>query len=392
MSVEIRAGYPCPHFVVEEPVTLGDDRQSLQTRAPVANAGSVRILVNNSVYIPSTGLSSQALLTSSSAAPYKVERCTGTNGPDANLFTVTTRSGTASVSLPTGDRLPLATIQRALRLSAINGLVIVSDENGALSLIEREDAGPQSFIRVTGQGATAVGFLQTGARGTNVYPAWDLIARQDVYPTVRNNIPVAPARFPKFRKKLRGNPTIKVTYTAPPERCPRCGATWVENDWRFDPQGDVITIENEDLLYQACLKAILTVKGTNAFHPGYGSRVTTRIGRKVVGASAALIKEDVVTALKQVQTLQQTQRKYQLVRNREMLFSIQTVDVRVSDLDPTVFFLDVVVRNGSTTPISLSTVFSVPGTIALAGSNNQTLGLEATGLSSAGAQSFLQGG
>jgi len=384
LSVEIRLGYQCPHFIIEEPVILSQDRQTLRTRAPVGNAGSVRILANDGVYIPPSGLDSQATLTSSSAGPYQVQRCVGTTGPNGNLFTVTTGSGTASITLPTGDRIPLARIQRELRLSSINDLVVVTESNGALSLVERDNAGPNSFIRVSGEAAASLGFLQTGARGKHVYPAWDLVARPDVFPTSRaGTVGYVPARYPKFRSKVQGNPTLKVTYTSPPERCPRCGATWVENDWRFDPKGDLITITNEDLLYQACLKAILTVQGTNAFHTGYGSKMTTRIGRKVVGASASLIKEDVLTALNQVQQLQRTQRKYQNVPNRELLFSIDSVDVRTSDEDPTVFFVDVIVRNGSNQPISLSTVFSVPGTIALAGSNNQTLGLQTAGLTAA---------
>src|SRR5210317_2341150 len=81
VSVEIQAGFPCPHLVVEEPVVLGADRRSLQTRAPVANATSVRILVNNEVYIPASGLYSQALLQARSG-PYRIERCTGVLGPD----------------------------------------------------------------------------------------------------------------------------------------------------------------------------------------------------------------------------------------------------------------------------------------------------------------------
>ena len=39
--------------------------------------------------------------------------------------------------------------------------------------------------------------------------------------------------------------------------------------------------------------------------------------------------------------------------------------------------------NGSAEPIRLSIVFSVPGAIALAGTNNLTLGLDTTGLTDA---------
>lgn len=393
MSVEIRAGYPCPHLIMEEPVALGSDRRTLSTKGPIAGAASVRILVNNSAYVPASGLYAQATLTSSMAGPYRVERCVGTIGPDGNIFTVTTGSGTATIRLPEGARVPLAQIQRALRLSTINDLVVVSELSGSLSLIEANGAGTESYIRVSGPGATTLGFIQKGARGQQVYPGWDLLARSDLNPTtVPTGVTIVPARYPIFKEPLRGNPTIKVTYASMPERCPRCNATYVENDYRFNPTGDVITISNEDLLYQACLKAILTVQGSNPFHPAYGSKITTRIGRKIVSASAALVKEDVQNALQQVQRLQQGQRRYQEVRDRELLRTIQSVDVRPSEADPTIFFVDVVVRNGSTEPVKLTTVFSVPGAIALAGSNNLTLGLEAAGLNLPQSQRFLAGG
>lgn len=393
MSIEIRAGYPCPHLIQEEPVTLASDRRSLTTRAPIAGAASVRILVNNSAYVPPGGLNSQAVLTSSMPGPYRIERCVGTVGPDGNLFTVRTGTGTASVRLPDGGRTPLEQIQRALRLSAVNELVVVSDLNGALSLIESNDAGTESFIRVSGDGATALGFTQVGSRGSQVYPAWDLIARNDINPTtIPTGVTVVPARYPIFKDLVRGNPTFKVTYTSMPERCPRCAATYIENDYRFDPVGEIITIQNEDLLYQACLKAILTVQGSNPYHPSYGSKILSRIGRKVVGASAALVKEDVINALTQVKNLQSGQRKYQQVRNRELLYSVEQVDVRTDPNDPTLYYLDVVVRSASNQPVRLTTVFAVPGAIALAGSNNQALGLESAGLTVAQSQRLITGG
>jgi phage baseplate assembly protein W len=392
LSLEIQAGWPCPHFVQEEPVSLGEDRRSLLTRAPVASAGSVRILVNDRFFVPSSGLEAQAFLTSSRPAPFRILKCEGGAGPEGNTLILTTGAGSTTVSLPVGNRVSLEAVQRALRLSPANQLVEIGDERGCLTLREREEAGPQSFIRLSGRGAESLHFDQRGARGSSAYPGWDLVAREDVYPTVRGFQGNIPARFPRFKRALSGNPTLKVTYVAPPERCPRCSGTWVENDYRFDPSGSVITIVGEDLLAQACLKAILTRQGSNPYHPNYGSLVTTRIGSKAVGAAASLIKEDVLTALSRVQTLQRAQRQYQEVTGRELLYSISSVEVRPSQEDPTVFFLDVVVRNASNQPVRINTVFSVPGTIALAGSNNKPLGLEAAGLSAAASQQLFTSG
>jgi len=331
--------------------------------------------VNNTHYVPAQGLKAPARLVSCSAAPYPIRKCTRGAGPDGDLFTVTTSAGTASVRLPVGERVLLDRILRSIRLSGIDDLVVVESSSGALVLIDRQESGPQSFIRVSGRAATSMGFLQTGARGQFVYPPWRFGSSPDIYPTVRvQGVRQVGSRFPQFTRKVRGNPTFKVTYTAHPERCPRCLGTYVENDARFDTSGEMVVLENEDLLHQICLKAILTERGSNPFHPRYGSRVMSRIGSKIGGAAAAQVREDVLSVLQQVQTLQQSQSKYQTVRNRERLYSIDNVSVSRDPVDFTILYLDVTVRNASRTPINLTTVFTVPGAIALAGTNGQSLG------------------
>lgn len=393
MSLEIQAGFPCPHLIIEEPVSLGDDRLTLQPKAAVSGAGSVRILANDSLYIPPGGLYSQAVLVAASIGPYKIERCSGSSGPDANLLTVTTNGGAVSVRLPEGPRVLLAAVQRALRLSGVNDLVKVSDRNGALALIESGSVGGESFIRVSGRAASALGFVQLGARGAMLYPPWGLVSKPDINPaSYPAGVRYVPARYPKFKMPVQGNPAFKVTYAAMPERCPRCSASYVENDYRFDYLGDIVTIKDENLLYQACLKAILTVQGSNPYHLKYGSKIMTRVGQKLAGASASLIKEDVTNALNQVKSLQTQQRsKGQAVSSKEMLYSIQTVDVRPSSEDPTVYFVDVVVRNASNQAISVTIVYSVPGAAALAGTNGLSLGLDRTGLSADQSRTLLDG-
>jgi len=52
--------------------------------------------------------------------------------------------------------------------------------------------------------------------------------------------------------------------------------------------------------------------------------------------------------------------------------------------------VDVVVSNNTGQPVKLSIVFSVPGAVALAGSNNLSLGLDTTGLTPAESTRFLR--
>jgi hypothetical protein len=390
VSREIQIGHPCPHLIVEEVVALGSDQKSLITRAPVSSANSVRIMVNNQMYVPPGGLYSQATL-SGAVGPYRIENCVGFTGPDGNTLTVTASQGTVTVSLPTSKRVSAEVLVRHLRLSDLQTLVSVNVVGGSVTFTDIHETGPRSVVRVKGDGAASLGFIQRGARGQEIYPGWTLVSREDVLPTTapRGMLPVA-ARYPRFKKPVPNASDLKVTYAAMPERCPRCGGTYIENDYRFDQNGDVRTIINEDLLYQACMKAILTGKGSNPYHTGYGSRIMERIGGKRMIASAGAVRQDILEALKEVQGLQSGQRRFQQVTNRERLYRVENVSVTPSGSDPTTFVVGVTVTNGSNRPVSLNIVYSAPGAVALAGSNGQTLG--SSDLSQSQAQRFLLDG
>lgn len=390
MSREIQIGFPCPHLIIEEVVALDSDQRSLITRAPVASANSVRIMVNNEMYVPPAGLSSQAVL-QGGTGPYRIEKCTGTLGPDGDLLTVEASAGTVTVELPTSLRLSPDQLIRHLKLSDLKGLVEVGKVGAALAFRDSNQIGGESFVRVSGDGADALGFLQRGARGRKIFPGWTLASRQDVNPSAApaGLIPVS-ARYPRFKESVPQGVDFKVTYTAMPERCPRCQATYIENDYRFDSTGDVRTIVNEDLLYQTCLKAILTIKGSNPYHTGYGSTIMSRIGRKRAAAASGAVQEDVIFALNKVIDLQGGQRQFQQVTNRERLYRVEDVSVKASATDPTTFIVGVTVTNGSNKPVSLNIVYSAPGAVALAGSNGKSLGV--SGLSQQQAERFLLDG
>lgn len=379
MSVELQIAFPCQHLVIEEPVALQSDRLTLTPKAPVSNSNLVRILADDRYYVPATGLYSQAVLVGGTPGPFVIRRCTNLVGPDGNLFTITTSAGTVEVRLPVGERVTSTAVEQAIRTTAFD-FVQVGTRNGAIVLADTNAVGVSSFVRVRGQGGMALGFTaQTGVRGTEVYPPWQLAARPNVYPSISGVRTPVPARYPKFTKAVKSNPTFKVTYAAPPEQCPRCRATYVENDMRFDPQGDLVLIDNENLLYQACMKALLTMRGSNFYHPAYGCTLMDRVGTKFLGAATTLMQEDVRSALLRVQNVQKEQSKYQAVTSKERFYSLKNVQVIPGD-DPTTALVQVTVVNASLEPINLSIVFSVPGAVALAGSNGLSLGLQGVGL------------
>lgn len=392
MSTDLSLGHRCPHLVIEEPVALGSDRRSLIPTAPVGNTNLLRVIANNEFYIPPSGLHSQAELKGSTSGPFNITGCVATNGVtiDTNVITVTSSTESKTFRLPTGSRVQTDALVRVFRAGFTD--IIVVNEGGYLVFSDVANIGRESRITVSGRAAESIGFGgQRSARGNEVYPGWVLAQREDVLPAVnRNGQVIGYARYPKFVKVVRLDPTFKVTYASTPDRCPRCRATYIENDWRFDPQGDPITIVNEDLLYQAALKILLTERGSNPFHTAYGSRLLSRIGAKAIGATATLIREDVLTSLQRMQALQGQQAKYQQVAIRERLANIISVEVRPHQADQTAFLVDVVVSNASGQPVQLSVVFSVPGAVALAGTNNLSLGLETTGLTPAESRRIFQ--
>lgn len=382
MSQDYQLAWPCPHFTVEEVVPLDpNDRVSLDTRQPVALAGSVRIMVNDGFLIPPSGLKSPALLHSTQSGPFDLVE-------NEDTITIETSGGSFTLSLGVKDtvRWDADTIIKKLLTAGFN-IGEVEAINGHLLFTDTTSVGEDSMVRVSGTAAAALGFgdpaknnWQYQARGKQVYPGWKLVLRPD---EITN-------RFPQFEEPIQGNPVFKVSYTVPVNRCLRCRATFIENDIRLAADGNPILINNEDLLYQAALKILLTNKGSNPYHTWYGTSIKDRIGSKAVGNVAAIISEDVRRALENFKAVQKDQSDFQVVTARERLYNLVSVVTRPHEQDPTTYLVDVVVQNAASQPINLSIVFTVPEVVALMGSNGLFLGTQQAGLSAGQASDLFR--
>lgn len=362
MSQDFQIGFPCPHLTVEERVVLDADRKSLFTRQPVASLPSVRISANDELYIPQQGLAAPATLSSGVSGPFNILQ-------NANSFTI--RNSVLIVPdilLPTGPRVAagvvVSTIDKAVKNAGAD--ILVENVGGYIFFTDLAKVGTSSRLEVSGTAREATGFgNQRGASGRILFPGW----------TLANRVDSIPNRYPKFISQVRSNPVFKVTYTTYVERCLRCQGTFVENDTRLNELGDEILIGNEDLLYQASLKILLTLKGSNKYEPWYGTRLLDRVGTKLLGGIVSSLQEDVVRALRNIQELQKAQSRYQQVTARERLYEILSINVINDPDDPTVIRVPIIVQNAAQQPIELNIVFTVPGAIALAGSNNLSLGV-----------------
>jgi len=382
VAVDFQLAWPCPHLTVEEVVPLDPiDRVSLDTRQPVALAGSVSIRVNDDFLIPPSGLKSPAVLPSTQSGPFDLVE-------NEDTVTVETSAGSFTLALGVKDtvRWPAETLVKKFLTAGFN-IGDVEALNGHLLFTDTASVGEDSLVRVSGTAAAALGFgdpaknnWQYQARGKQVYPGWKLVLRPD---EITN-------RFPQFAEPVPGNPTFKVSYTVPVNRCLRCRATFVENDIRFAADGNPILVDGEDLLYQAALKILLTNKGSNPYHTWYGTTIQERIGSKAVGNVAAQISDDVRRALENFKAVQKDQSEFQVVSARERLYNLVSVVTRPHEQDPTTFLVDVVVQNAASQPINLSIVFTVPEVVALMGSNGLFLGTQAAGLSAGQASDLFR--
>lgn len=377
MSLDFQLAFPCPHLTVEERVSLGDDRRSLQPRQPVASGDFVVVTANDSVNIPREGLFSSGRVEASTAGPYTIRK-------GRNTVTLANNRRQVEVSLPVGTRVSVDRVVDLLTAAVRNAKVgiLIVNRNGSLAISDTADSGQSSRISIRGDAAESLGFVtQTAARGQQVFPSWVMAEREDLITGANiNQFIQITTRFPQFTRPVRSNPVFKLTYSTIQRRCRRCQTFGIENDYRFDQQGRALLIGNENLLNQALLKILTTRRGSNPFHTFYGSILLDQIGQKALSGTAVAINEDVLRTLDTFKRLQTVQGRFQNITAKERLARVLSVNVTPKQDDPTVFKINIVGTNASGDPVSITTVFAAPGTAALVGSSGLSLGLEGFGL------------
>lgn len=365
MSSDVQLAFNCPHLIGEERVSLGTDRRTLYTSKPINGPALLRVVANDGTEVsPFTGLVTLASVKSYRREPYKVTLATRT-------LVVASQLGTATVTFPQGY-LSAARVVDALNTGAGSLIVATASTTGYVAITDKGNPGPESRVQMSGSALEPLGFdLQSGAKGRTVIPPWKLYPRNAVNP---EDAVDSLGYYIGFDTPVAQNPYFTVTYTVAPNLCLRCLTTEVENDYRFDAQGAALMVRDENLLYQSVLKYLLTEIRSNVYHPWYGSTLTTLIGTKVLGGTGAGIRQSVTTALTSFKALQDAQAKYQRITAKERLFAVDNIAVAQSPADPTVFLVQVSVRNYANEPVDITIAYAAPGTFALPGTNQIALG------------------
>lgn len=333
VSYEPQIAWLCPHVLTNVAVDVVATTASLPY--PVAGSLSVRVDGRD---VPAGGLRHAAQLWSSTFEPYSRDK--------EQSLTVKTDAGTATFTFPAR----YLSASDVCRIFNANPLVVATAADRRFRLGSRK-TGSESLVSVEGTALESLGLaIQRVSRGVNQYPGWSL-----------GRDSAGDSRVLIFQEALPANLPVTVGYRAVANWCPRCQGSGVENDLRATPQGAVATVANHDLLYQRCLKVVLTRLGSNPYVTRYGTNLIDMIGKKNVAGLSQAVNEEVRNALSLMQSIDRQQTKIQSMTLAERLGEVVRVQTTVDPQDPTIMQVDVEVRSMSRQPVQLTVVFSVSG-------------------------------
>jgi len=361
MSFDLRIDQLCPHEVTEEALFIADDRITVRPLRPISSTTSVKVLLNNEISVPSSGVFLPAKTSGTKRGPFSVT--TGVN----DILEMTVNQGDVQrLTLPTLDKMAATRVAALLNRQVTGASFSVINERLALST---QEAGPANsiFLKDTSTAAEVFGFAtQRNYRGQQLTPGWALVSDP-------STLEDRPTRLIIFDEPLRSDSDfVEISYVTVREECRRCGGVGLENDWRYDLDGKIIQIRNEDLLIQELQKDFYTIQGSNPFHTWYGTQLIEAIGKKIVegGFAQNLITSDLHQAFNRWQSIkrQQEDNVGQIVTDREFPFRLLSVVLEQNNEDPTVIFVTVTVQNRSNNPIQLTRGLKLPEALELTSS------------------------
>jgi hypothetical protein len=345
MSYDRQLDQACSHQVVEESLYLRD-RQIVRPLRPIASLTSVRVRLNRLVEIPSEGVYTSATTTGSKTGPFDIKY-----GVNDILVLSVSEGSVQTLRLPYGTKLSADKIVQVLNSQVRDAYFEVSSKQRLV--VKTARSGPAATLRVypSSTALTVTGLLANRVwRGQVIVSGWSLVNDP-------NSLLDRPSKLIVFDYPLKGmDDFVEVDYVTVRQECRRCGGLGVENDWRYS-NGQLLTIENEDLLEQEFSKMIYTIQGSNPFHVWYGTSIVNSIGRKV-GASGIIqnmIVSDIHEAFRRWQTIkrQQEEKVGQPVSDEEFPFRLISVTPTQSVQDPTIFKIDIVLQNRSSRPVTI---------------------------------------
>lgn len=352
----------CPHLVTEELLLVRTDGQTVIPLRPIASANSVTVRLNGELDVPFSGVHLPAQSGGTKEGPFDI--VTGVN----NILALQVNSGVEQVAtLPTTKGISAQKLAISLN-AALQGVQFYAERN--FLKFRSSLSGHDATIYIK-SGSTLAGTVGVKSnrlyQGKQIVPGWSLINDP-------NTLQDRPTRLVIFDEALRGYQDFaELNYTTIRQECRRCGGIGTENDWRYDTDGKVIELRQESLLIQELTKVVYTARGSNPFHPWYGTLITEQIGQKITsrGLIQSTITADVKTTFTRWQSIkrQQEENSGQFVSDEEYPFRLNEVLLEQSQRDPTVMFVTVNVQNRSLKPVQLTRGLRLPTSLDLLGLN-----------------------
>lgn len=353
MSYDRKLDWVCPHFVMEEALYVTSDRTSARPLRPIASGDSVRVRFNAEVEVPSNGFSVAAEGTSSKQGPFTIVR-----GVSDTIVVKLNEEPARSIVLPAGANFTPAQVAEALTLRVPGVAFSVVGQRIRAST---RRLGPNAVLMFL-QGSTLapiLGFpVNRQWRGRQTVPGWSLIHD----PTTLLD---RPTRLIVFDEPIKSTLNfVEISYATVRQECRRCGGLGVENDWRYNRNGEVVQVRDEALLIQEFQKMVYTAQGSNRFHPWIGTNILEVVGKKLSasGIVQQFITADIREAFRRWQNVKniQEQRVGQVVSDAEYPFNLLQVTLTQSQKDPTIVFVNAVIQSRSSKPIQIERGVKLP--------------------------------
>jgi hypothetical protein len=354
MSFDRQINQICTHEVVEEALFLSPDRVTVRPLRPISNSNSVKVRINGVADILPVGLNTPAIGKGALPGPFNIRP-----GVNDQLVVSVNAGPDQVVTVPSGREVSAKSLAQALT-GLVSGVVFETTRKNQIQ-IKSYKLGKASQIMFK-SGSTVAGTLglqlNKAYRGQQVFPAWSLVHDPN---TLRDR----PTRLIVFDEPIDGtNDYLELNYSTIRQECRRCGGAGVENDWRFNGQGEVIKVRDGDLLIQESLKITYTVKGTNPFHSWYGTLLLDMIGKKMSdrGLVQNLILSDIQDAFRRWQSIkkQQEQTVGQFVSDEEYPFRLLVVNLEPDASDPTILYINAQIQSRSSRPVQVTRGLKLP--------------------------------
>lgn len=365
MSYDRQLEQVCTHEVIEEALYLSEDRLTIRPLRPIANVNSVKVRYNRLLDVPIVGSSVGAVGKGSLPGPYDVQA-----GSNDSLILSVDNNPAQTLTVPSGNQLTTVQVADALNTQTKNVVFSVTRKNQLKA--STRSKGPSSRLTFDSSSTvTSTLGLTTGRvyRGQQVIPSWTLVNDP-------NTLADRPTRMIVFDDRIEGtNDFFEINYTTLRQECRRCGGLGVENDWRYDSTGKVVKVRNNDLLLQEVVKVTYTEKGSNPFHPWYGTGILEAVGQKLSekGIIQNMIVSDVRDAFRRWQSVKKQQEEDvgQFVSDEEYPFQLLVVNLEQDSEDPTIIYVNATVQSRSTKPIQITRGLRLPIPFDLLGSSVQ---------------------